>query len=431
MKVTSPAHLAAVSSANPDDPEVKQRQLFNHIVSHYGRVLAGYNPAQFLINLDGKAGTEMASAHDLPNPILRVAPTGVAAHAINGRTLHALFRLPVRRVSDVRYLIIDEKSMIGLKMLSWLDQRCREIFPAKSDMLFGSLNNVMTGDFFQLPPVMMKPLYYDGPLKDPQEIAARNLYRAFNQTIELDVIRHQEGQDEEASAFRKALDSLWDDRVSVNDWQLLSTRVQSVVSSEIPAFADALRIYSTKQQVADFNHDRLRDLRRPVFVVHASHEGIKASNATTEEAGNLQTAIPLSMGCRIMLTENIWTERGLVNGSLGTVEDIIWKADANWRKGPPFAILVHFDGYEGPSRGDEGGHSWMPIFRSRRDFYYGAVSCSRTQFPITNAYVITVHKAQGMTVMILWRVSATSRCPASSHSEVSYSKSLLISSVFE
>ncbi|KIX04765.1 uncharacterized protein Z518_05635 [Rhinocladiella mackenziei CBS 650.93] len=41
MKVTSPAHLAAISSANPDELEVKQRQLFNHIVSYYSRVRAG------------------------------------------------------------------------------------------------------------------------------------------------------------------------------------------------------------------------------------------------------------------------------------------------------------------------------------------------------------------------------------------------------
>jgi ATP-dependent DNA helicase PIF1 len=52
----------------------------------------------------------------------------------------------------------------------------------------------------------------------------------------------------------------------------------------------------------------------------------------------------------------------------------------------------------GPSLGNEGGHSLVPIFRSRRDFYRGAASCFRTQFPITNAYAITVHKAQGMSV---------------------------------
>ncbi|KIX03298.1 uncharacterized protein Z518_06850 [Rhinocladiella mackenziei CBS 650.93] len=77
-----------------------------HISGSLGRrrVLAGFNPDQFLINLDGKAGTEMASAHDLPNPILRVAPTGVAAHAINGRTLHALFRLPVRFTKEYEKL---------------------------------------------------------------------------------------------------------------------------------------------------------------------------------------------------------------------------------------------------------------------------------------------------------------------------------------
>ena len=42
----------------------------------------------------------------------------------------------------------------------------------------------------------------------------------------------------------------------------------------------------------------------------------------------------------------------------------------------------------------------VPIFRSRREFYKGgnAVACTRTQFALTVAYAITVHKAQGMTL---------------------------------
>ena len=65
--------------------------------------------------------------------------------------------------------------------------------------------------------MMMKALYYDGELKDTHEIAGRTLYRSFNKTIKLDVVRRQEGQDKEAFAFKKALDGLREDRVLIED----------------------------------------------------------------------------------------------------------------------------------------------------------------------------------------------------------------------
>ncbi|KLJ12894.1 hypothetical protein EMPG_12120 [Blastomyces silverae] len=74
----------------------------------------------------------MAAEYDYPVPIVRAAPTGVAAHTISGRTLHSLFRLPVKSVArfelpnpqtlqalqanmrGVRYLIIDENYLCFL-----------------------------------------------------------------------------------------------------------------------------------------------------------------------------------------------------------------------------------------------------------------------------------------------------------------------------
>ncbi|KAG5934991.1 hypothetical protein E4U60_003424 [Claviceps pazoutovae] len=56
----------------------------------------------------------------------------------------------------------------------------------------------------------------------------------------------------------------------------------------------------------------------------------------------------------VILTDNLWTAKGLVNGAIGTVVDTTWKdgtashdaSDA--RKKAPTTVLVHFDSYTGP-----------------------------------------------------------------------------------
>jgi ATP-dependent DNA helicase PIF1 len=144
----------------------------------------------------------------------------------------------------------------------------------------------------------------------------------------------------------------------------------------------------------------LGDSKKPVLKVNALHRGPQAAEVSTEDAGNLHATLLLSIGCRIMSVENRWTERGLVNGAFGTAHDIIWKeGDSEARYRAPFALLVKFDNCTGPEFLRTGnGDILVPIFKSTREFFRDRIPCTRTQFPITLAYAITIHKAQGMTV---------------------------------
>jgi ATP-dependent exoDNAse (exonuclease V) alpha subunit len=178
-------------------------------------------------------------------------------------------------------------------------------------------------------------------------------------------------------------------------------RVQSrLTPTEVATFDTALRIYGKKSDVKEFNHARLRDLQKPALEVEASHEpiGDVGKKATYEEAGNLHAILLLSLGARVMLIENIWTENGLVNGALGTIHDIIWSAGSDCRRDPPFAVLVAFDGYNGPALNGDEVTKIVPFFRSTREFIYKSSNHRRIQFPLTVAYAITIHKSQGITV---------------------------------
>jgi hypothetical protein len=56
-------------------------------------------------------------------------------------------------------LIINKKSIIDLKMLLLIDNRLRAIRPQAADQLFGGINMLLCGDFFQLPLVGGQPLF--------------------------------------------------------------------------------------------------------------------------------------------------------------------------------------------------------------------------------------------------------------------------------
>ena len=60
-----------------------------------------------------------------------------------------------------------------------------------------------------------------------------------------------------------------------------------------------------------------------------------------------------------MLTANLWTEAGLVNGSMGIIKDILFEND-----GPlvlPIVVFIKFDKYNRPTITSAEGKEVVPI----------------------------------------------------------------------
>ena len=134
----------------------------------------------------------------------------------------------------------------------------------------------------------------------------------------------------------------------------------------------------------------------PVKKFEAIHKGLGAKTANKDQAENLLAEVCTFLGCRVMLTANLWTENGLVNGSLGTIRDIVWgKSITSPSKDLPLAIMVEFDSYKGPFFEDTGT---VPVFLATTQFGHDHHDCERTQFPLVVACAITIHKSQGMTL---------------------------------
>lgn len=64
-----------------------------------------------------------------------------------------------QQLATMKYLIIDEMSMVGRKVFGQVDKHLCQAFPHRADQLFGGCSCLLFGDFGQLPLVMDLPLY--------------------------------------------------------------------------------------------------------------------------------------------------------------------------------------------------------------------------------------------------------------------------------
>ena len=121
------------------------------------------------------------------------ASTGIAATHINGQTIHswsgagvatALTEQLIKLIRSRRrtklnaadVLVIDEVSMMHAWLFDMVDQICRIV--RRDSRPFGGLQVVLSGDFFQLPPVSVSSRNHDVITPSPEYLASRERARS-------------------------------------------------------------------------------------------------------------------------------------------------------------------------------------------------------------------------------------------------------------
>ncbi|XP_053204723.1 uncharacterized protein LOC128389199 [Panonychus citri] len=371
-------------------PTEDQNTVLELCSSQISNIMNGHeNPIKRCI-VQGKAGTgksflikkmvtEIRSRlHPDSDKVL--APTGVAATNISGSTYHSFLKIqrkfknlenaPLRnlqlQMEHVKFLIFDEVSMIGLKSFLYIDTRCKEATGVNE--AFGGLCVYFLGDL-QQPPVL-DPLVYN----------SRIIYR--------------KRYGDEQIAFRNLLDELALGRISDANYDLLMTRRINLLSVEDrESFKDSMYLFSTNELVKERNAAYLHSTGFPVAEIKAEHNCATAANGSDCQASCLEPVLNISINSRVMLRRNLWVDGGLVNGSLGTVTDIIYEQGRR-PKSLPRVVMVKFDRYLGSNFDDEA----FPIIPVEARWTDNGIECSRKQLPLNLAFAITIHKAQGLTL---------------------------------
>ena len=315
---------------------------------------------------------------------------------------------------NLKFLVVDEHSMVGAKMLYRLEQRCREAFTESAER-FGGLFVYFFGDIRQLVPVKDTPMFYNiDKIEDIEKINGISIFNHFEEFIELNHSYRQNDSD-----FVSFLDRLANGQITEEDYTLLSNRREALLSKEEKGeFKDAVYLFPFNKQVEERNDEYLRSTGKPAVIIH-SVNSIDA-NFDAEDVFGLPSKLCLTIGCRVMLRRNLWTEGGLVNGSVGSVTAIIYAEDKEPPELPAY-VLVEFDNYKGPYLYNKS----IPIVPLLHSWLKNGITFTRLQVPLTVAHALTIYKAQGLTLgKIIVDIGKSERAAGSTYVGLSRVKAL-------
>ncbi len=310
-----------------------------------------------------------------------VAPTGIAASHLGGSTIHSFFSLGIKeKISDFeidallqkkylwsRYeklntLIIDEVSMVSPDIFEAVDKILRAFkFSNKS---FGGVQIILSGDFFQLPPIT------SNKKSEKKYIWQTNLFEESN----LKICYLEKNFRQKEGELVSVLEEIRSGNVSEESMNLLRKSYKRKIDNFRPT-----KLYTHNIDVDRINQEELKKIDEKSNFFEAETKGAKKNYQKIFSSSLLLEKIELKKGAVVIFIKNS-TEKGFVNGTLGKIISFDEKT-----KNP---IVEIFSGRKIIVE--------KMLFEIENED--GKVTASVSQIPLRLAWAITIHKSQGMSL---------------------------------
>jgi ATP-dependent exoDNAse (exonuclease V) alpha subunit len=309
------------------------------------------------------------------------ATTGLAATHIGGTTIHSWSGIGIhdslpsnfvehlakgRReiIESTDVLIIDEISMLHDYRLDMVDEICR-LVRKQPDVSFGGIQVIMSGDFFQLPPINRRDSGVEGGF-----VVHSQAWRELDPCVLY--LAEQHRQDDET--LLDILGSMRGGEIRRHHAEKLMARIDQTP----PDAHNLTELHTVNVDVDRINQQRLAELDGDIYSYQATTTG---SANYVESLGRSVLApqvLELKDGALVMAVRNDPNKK-FANGSIGKV--------VAFEPGTDYPIVKYTNGRE---------VTMVPETWELRDG--DKKRAGITQIPLRLAWAITVHKSQGMTL---------------------------------